>query len=284
MAKQFRTILVPVDFSVNTGTAIARALLMVPPDGATIHLLHVQRIGAGGYWRKITQFFRGLSWKQVRAAIKRSELKLLELKDAIEATTEHAKVEVAVCHGQSVEDTIIRKAIDLRADLLVLGKRSQHTTFPQLNTVVPSRIAQASGVPVLTAKPGALHSSLQKVVMPVSTRFPANKLALIAAIRRQRDLQVQLVIFADHDTDKPFPRQSLLAIFKILKGQAGGKVNYVVLHGRDKVKALLEYTRSIDADMVVVDPGAETKLTGWSNRHLSDMLPPHSKTMVLAVR
>lgn len=284
MAVSFRNILVPVDFSVNTETAVARALALAPPEGCTIHLLHIHRIGAGHFLGRIRQFFKGISWKQINTSIRRAELKLIELKHLIEKQAENVQVQVEVLHGRPVEDVIIRKAIDLKADLVVLGKQSQHTAFPQLNTVVPSHIAQAAGVPVLTAKPGARNNTLQTVVMPVSNRFPTNKLALIGALRQACQLQIQLVIFADHDTDRPFPRQSLLAIFKILKGQAGGKVNYVVLHGPNKAKALLDYSRSVEADMVLVDPGTETSIMGWSNRHLSDMLPPHSKTMVLAVR
>ena len=42
MSFSFKTILVPVDFSINTEVAINKAVEVADKDGANIHLLHIR--------------------------------------------------------------------------------------------------------------------------------------------------------------------------------------------------------------------------------------------------
>ncbi len=257
---------------------------MAPNEGCIIHLLHVQQIGTSNIFRYLARLLKGYSWKQVKAAIKNSEERLETLKSGIEGMRSNIKVYVNVCYGDSIEDSIIKKAANLGADLVVVGKCAHHSRFPHLNTVVPSRIAQMSGIPVLTAKPGSRDKQIKTVVVPVNAHFPTRKVAVIKALQCRNLIQIQLVIFPDDDTQNAFPRQSLLNIFQTLKGQLAIPVKYIKLHGENKAKALLAYSKSIDADMLIVHAGSETRIGGWSNRHMSDMLPAESQTLVLAVR
>ncbi|PWV51696.1 nucleotide-binding universal stress UspA family protein [Chitinophaga sp. S165] len=257
---------------------------MVPADGCVIHLLHVQQIGTSNILRYFMRLLKGYSWKQVKAAIKDSEGQLEALKSDIESTRSNIRAYSHVCYGDSIEDSIIKKASNLGADLIVLGKSSHHSRFPQLNTVFPSRIAQLTGIPVLTAKPGSRDKEIKKIVLPINAEFPTNKVSIIKAIQGRNQIQIQVIIFSNDNIRKPFLKQSLLDIFETLKGQLAIPVKYIRLHGENKAKVLLAYSKSIDADMVIVHPGSETSLGGWANRHISDMLPAESKTVVLAVR
>jgi len=284
MAKHFHTILIPVDFSVNTDIAVSKALSIGHHSDCVIHLLHVQQISSTNLFRYVKQLLSGYSWNQVTAAIKDSEQKLEELKFAIETRRKDVKVYISVCYGESVEDAIAKKAVNFGADLIVLGKHSHHSNFPQLNTVTPSRIALASGIPVLTAKPGSKDNAIKKVVMPVGARFPASKLAVMEALQCEAPIQIMLVVFSNDETDQPYPKQALLNTFKTLKSQSANPVRYVVLHGTNKARALLDYSKNIEADMLIVHPVTETRIGGWINNHISDLLPAHSKTLVMAVK
>ena len=59
-------------------------------------------------------------------------------------------------------------------------------------------------------------------------------------------------------------------------------MEYAVLYGNNKAKAILNYAKKIQADVLVVHPGSETKI-GWPNKNIADMLPAASTMNVLAV-
>lgn len=256
---------------------------MVPEEGGTIHLLHVQQIRRPNLIAYFLQLVRGCTWRQVGAAMNQSAEKLEAIRADIQRQRQHIKVVTSVAYSKSIEDFIIKKSRNVYADLIIVGKSACHASFPYLNTVVPSRIAQISGIPVLTAKPGSTDNETRIVVMPIDAGFPASKIAIIDALKRNMT-QMQLVIFSQ-DKEKPsFPKQYIPGIFHKLKSMSAIPVKYVELHGTNKAKVLLNYCNSVNADMLIVNPGVETTVSRRVNRHLSDILPPTSRTMILAVR
>ena len=279
MGRHFHSILVPVDFTMNTQVAISKALELARED-STVHLFNVlQR----GLHQRVRHFFTGFTRKQINREMLDATRRMNELKDALEKEGRGIKFLTSVCDGDSVQDAVVRKAMRISAGLVVIGKHSHHSRFPFLNTVVPNEIAGATGIPVLTAKPGSLHTPIRTVVMPVGIRFPSSKLELLEALRAVSALQVKLVVFLEEEADAAFSKQSLLNTFRTLKSYSTNPVNYEVLKGRNKAKALLAYCREVGADVLVVHPGAETRVGVWTNSHIADVLPASSKTQVLAV-
>lgn len=284
MAKQFNTILIPVDFSANTDIAVSKALSISQQNRCTIHLLHVLQMGPANLLDYAKYLFRGYSQNQMQAVIGDFEDRLGYIKASIERKRDNVLVYTTVCFGENVEDTILKKAADLRAELIILGKRSAHSKFPRLNTVIPGRIAQSSGIPVLTVKPGSKDTELKSVVIPVGASFPASKLAVMEAMQSTAAMQIMLVVFPYDEDARSFSKQTLLNTFKTLKNQSANPVRYIVLHGKNKAKALLRYCNEMEADMLIVHPGTETTINHWVNSQISDFLPASSKTSVLAVR
>lgn len=284
MAKRFNSILVPVDFSENTDIAISKALSMSPCEGCILHLLHVQQIGHRNFLQFLKQLFRGYSWKQVQTGINNSEMKLVNLKQSVEAGRNDIKVHTSVCYGETVENMITKKAVNLGVDLVVLGKRSRHSSLPNLNTVIPSRIALSTGVPVLTVKPGSLYNTVKKVVIPVGPDYPASKLSVVEALQNEPGMEIMLVVFPYEANNHAYSKQALLNAFRTLKSQSSNPVRYEVLQGKNKARALVNYCMRIDADMLIVHPGSETRVGSWINSHISDLLPASSRTQILAVK
>jgi nucleotide-binding universal stress UspA family protein len=283
MARDFKSILVPADFSKNTDIAVSRALSLCP-GGGTLHLLHVQQTGHGNAFLHLKTIFRGYSWKIVQAGRNASETKLAELKRSIEAARHDVRVYTGVCYGETVEQMISKKAVDLAVDLVVVGKHSRHSSLPHLNTVTPSKLALATGIPVLTVKPGSLYNTLKKVVIPVGIDFPAQKIAIMEALHNDPGPEILLVVFPYDKTNRAYSKQALLNTFKALKSRSANPVRYDVLEGKNKARALADYCTKIEADMVIVHPGTETRVGTWMNSHISDLLPANSRTQVLTVK
>lgn len=274
MSGRFNTILVPVDFSVNTEVAVGKALELTGDTVAIIHLLHVQR-------RDLLQEFIKSNANKSR---EKAQSKLDELREGIREIKPNVQVSSWLTESQSIEDAIVQKAERLGADLIIIGKHSSGSVFAFSKTVLSARIAAASGIPVLTAKPGSLNSPVKTVVIPVGPTFPRKKLELLEAWKQKPGFHIRLVIYLSDEKGDAYSTESLLSTFRLLKTSWPGPVEYDVLRGNNQAKALLNYCNKVNADMLIVYPGVETKTGGLLNKHISDLLPPDSRTQVLAIQ
>ncbi|HEX2845153.1 MAG TPA: universal stress protein [Chitinophagaceae bacterium] len=274
MSGRFNTILVPVDFSVNTEVAVVKALELIEGAAAMIHLLHVQRRDV------LQEFIKGNANRNQEKV----QSKLDELKERIRKLRPDVGISCWLTDSHSIEDAIVQEAERLNVDLIIIGKHSSNSVFTFSKTVLSSQIAADSGIPVLTVKPGSLNGPVKTVVIPVGPTFPWKKLELLDTWRHRPGFHIRLVSYLSHEKDDAHSKESLLNTFRLLKTNWPGSVEYDVLRGNNQAKALLNYCNKVNADMLIVYPGVETKIGGLLNRHISDQLSPDSRTQVLAVQ
>lgn len=276
MSVQFNKILVPVDFSVNTEVAIVKALELIGDAVAVIHLLHVRQAGLfHTFWEYVTG--------RTNETGDTAQHKLDELQERIIKLRPNVQVSCWVAEMMPVDQGISQKAARLGVDLIVIGKHSGHSFFSFAKGVRSAKIAAATGIPVLTAKPGSLYGPVKTVVIPVGPKFPRRKLELLDAWKNRPGFRIRLVSFIHPENNDAYSNESLMNTFRLLKSNWPGSVEYEVLRGSNQAKALLKYCGKVNADMLIVYPGAETKTGGFRNRHISELLPPDSRTQVLAV-
>jgi nucleotide-binding universal stress UspA family protein len=264
----FKNILVPVDFTVNTEVAINKTLELIDPEGSLIHLLHVIRPGQS---RK----------KEIYPDYKR---KLSEWKETIEDYHPLNTVELSVITSGSVQNAIKQKAKEINAGLIVIGQSSTHFWLPVLKTVLPMRLAESTHVPVLTVKPGAMRNKPKTVIVPIADEIPDIKINALELLCKNARLNIHLVTFVDgKNVPSEFSASTLLQVYQWLKAKLHCPVEYAVMHGSNKAKAILQYAEKNNADILLVYPKKETQLSWW-NQHISDVLPADSKVQILAVQ
>lgn len=276
----FNRILIPVDFTVNTEVAVKKAIELCEGPGMAIHLLHVTGpvpTSPFGYYRYLIKNSSNDSPQPSPGIIEKLERWLAHIKE------ERSDIDLSygVIQGSSVERAIIKTAKNIAANLVIIGKNSQHSLFPLLNTVVSGRIAKRTGLPVLTVKPGALSNSVRTVVVPVGPTFPANKIAVINSLGNKFRIHIRLLILVQKGDDPDSLQASLLNVCRGLKNRSFNNTSYDVLKAGNKGWDILHYCEKVDADLLIVQD-SEARV-GWLNKHISDQLPVSSKTQILAV-
>lgn len=274
----FRTILLPVDFEINTEMAVKKALELSNPGQTSIHLFHVQKPAMpwGSSWRK--DIF------QVNEE-DRIPYKLLQWKTLIGENYPDVKVMTDVAYSWKIERAIIDKAKEIKADLIVIGKHSHHTWLTMMNTVFPNNIAKKTGYPVLTFKPGSIYTKLRSIVVPVGPEVPQRKVDLIIALKQKFRITIHLVtVISKKQNANKFSGYSLLETYRYLRDIVQCPLDHEVLHGENVAQSAFEYAKSIKADMLLVEPESETKLSSFPNKHIIDELKPNSKLQILAVQ
>lgn len=271
----FNTILVPVDFSVNTDVAIHKAIQLGLPDHTEIHLLHIQSADAEiapskAHAKHVSPHFPATD----------AYTKLQQWKWSIEDRLPEIKVYVWITENGGIQEMIEKKAIDIQADLIIIGQHAVRGWFSWKENMNPVNITRNTGIPVLTAKPGALHQKIKTVVIPVTGQTTKAKLNTIAALSKKFHFRIHLVsVLNDQKKTGVYPA-ALLSLFRWLKDNLRCPVEYSVLHAGNRPRAILDYAMRIDADLLLMHTPAETKL-GWPNRFIGDMVPATSKMQLL---
>jgi nucleotide-binding universal stress UspA family protein len=265
MRDSFKTILIPVDFSINTEVAIKKTLEIIGPGQSTVYLLHVNNT------------------KSVTPGQDVEEKMLEHWKQNIENSDPLVSVVNHIIWNSPVPHAIVSMAKKWGADLIVIGQKSNHSWFPFLNTVVPTDIAEQTGVAVLTVKPGALHCKIRTLVMPITGNVPPHKMEAILALSRKFKLKIHLITFTeDEKSISEVSKLEVLKVYQWIQDTMHCTIECAVLKGYNKAKAILDYAKRIDADMLLVNTKSETKI-GSFNRHISNVLPAASRMQVLTL-
>ncbi|HET7898884.1 MAG TPA: universal stress protein, partial [Flavisolibacter sp.] len=234
MLKTFKIVLIPVDFSVNTEVAVARALNLIGQDDATIYLLHV---------------FRTFPFLNNTAAYSDCVKKLEEWKASLEEGRKKITVHSRLLESSSVQSGIRATADELRPDVIVIGQSGVHSHLLSLRKVSPMKLAKATGIPVLTAKPGSMPHKTKTVIVPVSDTLPASKMQALEVLCQHTKLNIHLITLVnDRSTPSEFSASTLLQMYQWLKTSLRCPVEYAVVHGSNKAKAILQYAEKTGAD------------------------------------
>jgi nucleotide-binding universal stress UspA family protein len=279
MHETYNNILVPVDFTSNTELGVSRAVQLAD-EGAYIHLLHVINPGTVGRALGMGRF---LGFEQNYGERNGLHEQLREWKWIIEDSIKNISVSTWMVYGGTVQGAIEMKAKQVSADLIVIGKTSNHSWFPFLNTVFPGKIVRKTGIPVLAVKPGSMESKIRRVIVPIASERPGNKLDAVLNICKKFRISVHLVTFTKNRSEPTdFSTSNLLQAYQSFKASKCTQVTYDVLVGRNKAEALVQYAEKMEADLLLLHPGSETKV-GWINKHISDVLPADSRIQLLIV-
>ncbi len=279
----FKNILLPVDFEINTEMAVKKALELSDLSGTVIHLYHVQKPRFS-----LSSIFSSLwSDTSILKNFVTDELhyKLTQWKELIEANYANVNVSICVDHSRRVQKSIVQKSKEINADLIIIGKHSYHKWFTFLNTVSPNKIAKRTDLPVLTFKPGSLYTKIRSIVVPVGTTIPQKKVDVIIALKQKFRITIHLVtVLSKKKNANDFSAYSLLETYRFLKDTVQCPLDHEVLHGENVAQSTFDYAKNIKADMLLVEPESETKLSSFPQKHIIDELKPNSKLQILAVQ
>ena len=194
------------------------------------------------------------------------------------------KVETIIQKGRNVEGIIEHYAARLDSDLVIIAKKSNHSWFPFLNKIVPSRLVKNTGIPALTVKPGAFNNKIRTILVPVNDYECKPKLEVIASLCNKFNVKIHLVTFLNDGLQPTDDNaSSLLNVYQWIKSSHSCQIEYAALRENNKARTLLKYAQEINADMMLLYAEKETRI-GWMDKHISDLIPPGSKMQVLSVQ
>ena len=274
--------MIPVDFSINTEIAIKKALELIEPPAAEIHLLHAQKSIP-----RITRTVKIILGKPSYSSEQRlvNKIKLKQWERFTNEIDPEVKVSSEFEKAKIIEGCIVEKANEVKPDLIIIGKHSRHSWLPFLNSVTPNRIARLTGCPVLTVKPGSTSNKIKSVVVPIGSTVPRRKVELILALKKKFRISIHLVTVMKKNTKaNDSSTHAFLSTWKFLRDVVQCPLGHEVLHGDNTAKSAFAYAQNINADILLVNSEDETRLSSFPDKYISDELKPDSRLQILAVQ
>lgn len=273
-----KKIMVPVDFSINTEFVVKQAIELANTTGAAIHLLHVIKQNRSNIPSTDLIVFSGNKNYNANEAMN----KLEQWKQAIEETIEDSKVKIHLVEGH-VHENIINTAKKIQPQLIIIGGKCKHNFFRYFRPLCPNEISKTTGCPVLTIISGTRNSKMQNIVVPVRSFIPKRKIELLLVFAKMYRAKIHLVAVQNKMGAEDAERNALLDTYRLLKTALTNSIEYHLLESNNFPRATLKYAESIGADMMFVNPGAETKISSLTGKYINEVLAPSSKLKILFV-
>lgn len=242
MAIVFKKVVVPVDFSSNTDLAVARAIGLIGGEKAVLYLVHVTRSG-NGLTATLSQ--------EMAAWVRR-----------LGESYQHLQVETHIIRGISVERALIGFIRRLRPDLVVIGKKQGRSAWFFARGISPGKVAKRTNCPVLTVKPDQVEKRMKIIVIPISGQLSERKLEWGILLAKKYKAQIHLLAVKEEGAEERMHDVFLQAYHHLREGLRH-PVAFSTSAQLNPAKAALSYAKSIKADLILVNPGMESRGGGF---------------------
>lgn len=258
MSVLFNRILIPVDFSINTGLAIQKAVDLSGGEDIVIDLFHLEA---------------PLSERE-------AESELEKLTAFIKKKWPPVQVSFQVGTGSSVPLGIIGMAHQLMPDLIVIGKHGNGRHFPLFNIITPGYLVKRTGVPVLTVRPGSLHVKIKVIVILIADVVPERELEAATLISQKNGSRVHLVA-----TPRSVSSSAFAESYDRLRSTLRQQIECYTVVKKTFIRGAMNYAESVMADLVLINSAIQNRafpilLNRYSD--VSDLVRRDSKIQVLA--
>jgi nucleotide-binding universal stress UspA family protein len=267
MANKLYNILVPVDFTSKNKWAIMKAIELSNNFNCNIHLVYV----AG----KTNNFFTRNS--NVEQALRKLEQLKALYKNQL---CGEGSLEISVLTGNR-QKQLANYIAQYEMDLVVTGLSKFNFIQRIISSVSISQLAKKTNIPVLAIRSSGLVCHFKKIVLPVSGEVPMRQIRLAALLGRAFKSTVYFVSLrknADHIT------QGILdTALEMVQSISTIPVQCFLLEGQNLAKSTLEFSKKINADLIMVNPIKDFRLPGLWNKITNKLLSYGSKIPVVTI-
>jgi len=279
MQKLFNRILVPVDFSSKTKTIVEKAMDIAKQYDCSIHLLHVFTISpfsavaaTGGH---ITVPYKIIDNR------KELEYRLAKLVDYIGLLSDRPiKVDYSVLMG-SWNQVIIDLINEGGVDLVLIGQKGRLSSKRKM-FLNPDTIASKTNVPVITVPSNRRLTKLYSIVIPVTDFLPLRKLMYGIYIASKYNTTLKLLSIETQSTREKVRACSRKA-YELVYDNSTVKVEMEITTADNVAEAVNNFALTNSADLIIVNPGTQTKMPGLFSSLLGNIIQKYSAPPVLTI-
>ncbi|MBW7890077.1 MAG: universal stress protein [Chitinophagaceae bacterium] len=276
MQNKLYNILVPVDFTGKNKWAIAKAIELANNFDCNIHLVHIVFKPVLPFVpvdvSKYTPYASHISMQSGRA-------KLAAMKANYKnQLCGNGEIEISLLQGHP-QQQLLQYIQSYNMDMVVIGLSRFNLVERIISSVSISLLAKKTDIPILTVRSGGLVSHFKKIVLPLNNDIPVQRVKLATMLARSFRSTVYLVSLR---TERQPEQSNLLdKTLELVQSVSIIPVQCFLLEGQNLAKSTLDFSRRINADLIVGQCGKEFRLPGLWSKFTNKILSYASKIPVL---
>lgn len=277
MPNKLYNIMVPVTRGNKNKWAMAKAVELANNFSCTIHLVYVVS-------RRLVPFLpiqrNSVTPYESRRDLHRAQKKLEELKYRYkDQLCGEANIEISILEGDPKKE--LRNYIEkYEMDLVVIGLSRFNFVERIISSIAISRLARRVNVPVLAVRASGLVSHFKKIVLPLHEDISLRRIKLATMLARTFRSTVYFVSLREQADKQP----SLLnAALEVVQSLSTIPVQCFLLEGKNLAKSTLEFSKKINADLILINPVKEFRLPGLWNKITNKLISYGSPIPVVTV-
>lgn len=278
---KIKNILVPVDFSETSENAITVAITLAKLLKANVFFIHV--IEFKGYYFSVMPEMQTIlpSHQDLEKA---ADKKTNEMSEKIRKKF-GILPKVFIANG-SVHSEIISYSKKEKIDLIIMGTHgiSGYKDFFMGSNA--QRVVTLSDIPILTMQKDSTKSKFKNILIPIDnslhSREKVNMAMLIADLF---DAKIH-IIGLPGSKDKQELDELKIKLESVEKNVQSDKLPYKtsLVHGESLAQSALKYANENKCDLIVINTGHESKITGIFLGAFAQQIVNHSKVPVLSIK
>ena len=208
--------------------------------------------------------------------------KLEQWRLCLQEAIPESKVKGYLLNGM-VHQRIVEVAKNIKPQLIIIGKPEKTSHFSFYKSLNADELSQLSKCPVLSVANTDTHNKLKTIILPVRDFIPVRKIELLAIFAKIYRARIFIVAMQNRIFIREKERQVLLETYSVLRNGLNNKVEYLLLNGNNFPRAVAAYAEETGADMLIVNPKKETRISSIFRTDINDVLPPGSGLKILSV-
>jgi len=278
MQKLFNKILVPVDCFSKSTRLLDEIIDIAFQYNCSIHLLYVVT----------PSLFDNLLFGSVKEELHDG---LIENRKELESSMD--KFYAYIKHSQKYNgtaaysilkgnwtDCIAETVSKHKCDLVLIG---QHSKLRRRNIKInPDKIATDTGVPVITIPHNRRMTKLYSIVIPVTDFLPIRKLMYGIYMASCYKTTIKL-LGVENEKTMTRVKYYLEKAYALITDNCNIPVDIKIIAARNVAGAVNEFSIMHSADLVIVNPGTQTKMPGLLSSLFGNILQRYSPLPVLTI-
>jgi nucleotide-binding universal stress UspA family protein len=249
----WRRIVIPTDFSTAAEWSFDSAVQIAGTTGAELIILHVRATRPSN-----PDELRFPADDSLYEYAEQHELE--KLRDHARRANARVPTRLVIQRAPDPGAAICSTAIEEGADLMVISTHARHHVAHLIIGSTTLKVLSGAALPVLAIRYGIpSRRGLQKILVPVHLKQGSTAAAALAAsIARRESSEIHLIIVCEEP--ERIASQDLLDAMTA-ETFDGAHVLPVVLQGKDVQAELARYAKTVDADALFLNVGADEMST-----------------------
>jgi nucleotide-binding universal stress UspA family protein len=282
MQKLFNNILVPVDFSRFSKKAFERAIETANAFKCNIHLLHISNISPLAAVA-VAEGHVHVPNAEVHNN-KELEFQLEKLKNEYKRLLEDENSVHTYLSKGLWNETIIDFILNHKMDLVLIGQPGRSLRNRKMS-LDANRIAEKTNIPVITIPENRRLTGLRSIVIPITDFLPVKKLMYGVYIAQHFNTTIRLLGVEDSRDEQQAKKVQhyLKKSFQLIKDNCSVLVKMTSTSSHNVADAVNNYAFKNSADLIIVNPGKQTRMPGFFSSLFGNFLQKFSAPPVLTV-